>query len=206
MLYSGKNGWATPSYNPFLPTCGTLTDPVVHAQQRHRQKVPNDKRADPRAWEPKKVPRELQKILPDEAYNKEHQKYHAVDTIARLPDLCIFDILKFLPLQDLRRVACWSKFWREYSSDLYDEHYWREANKQHEKLLEIWYAADKMWGEHMLHYGTYVTLRVHSFRECYDNDQTMVNEAELVQAQETVAIPHRERSDPCRDDCSNIPR
>ena len=65
-----------------MPTCGTLTDPVAHAQQRHRQKVPNDKRADPRAWEPKKVPRELQKILPDEAYDKEHQKYHAVDTIA----------------------------------------------------------------------------------------------------------------------------
>lgn len=156
MLYSGKNGRATPSYNPFLPTRGTLTDPVAHAQQRQRQKVPNDKRADPSAWEPKKVPRELQKILPDEAYDKEHQKYHAVDTIARLPDLCIFDILKFLPLEDLGRVACWSQFWREYSSDLYDERYWREANKQREKLLEIWYAADKMWGDNVAKHYAYI--------------------------------------------------
>ena len=106
MLYSGKNGWAMPSYNPFLPTHRTLTNPVAHAQQRQRQKVLNDKCADLSAWEPKKVPRELQKILPDEAYNKEHQKYHAVDTIVQLPDLCIFDILKFLPLEDLRCVAC----------------------------------------------------------------------------------------------------
>ena len=148
MLYSGKNGLSKPSYNPFLPTRGTLTDPVACAQQRQRQKVPMDKRADPTAWEPKKVPKELQKILPDEAYDKEHQKYHVVDTIARLPDLCIFHILKFLPLHDLGRVACWSKFWREYSSDLYDERYWVDANKKRENLMEIWHAADKMWGEH----------------------------------------------------------
>ena len=93
MLYSGKNGLSQSSYNPFLPTRGTLTDPIAHAQQRQRQKVPNDRRTDPTAWEPKKVPRELQKILPDEAYDKEHKKYHPVDTIARLPDLCIFQIL-----------------------------------------------------------------------------------------------------------------
>ena len=56
MLYSGKNSLSKPSYNPFLPTQGMLTDPIACAQQRHRQKVPNDKRDDPAAWEPKKVP------------------------------------------------------------------------------------------------------------------------------------------------------
>ena len=73
-----------------------------------------------------------------------------------MPDLCIFNILKFLPLEDLRHVACWSKFWQEYSSDLYDECYWREANKQHEKLLEIWYAADKMWGDNVAKHYMYI--------------------------------------------------
>ena len=76
-MYSGKNGLSKPSYNPFLPTQGTLTDPIACAQQRHRQKVPNDKRDDPAAWEPKKVPRELQKILPNESYNKDKKKYQA---------------------------------------------------------------------------------------------------------------------------------
>ena len=156
MLYSGKNGLSKPSYNPFLPTRGTLTDPIACAQQRHRQKVPNDKRDDPAAWEPKKVPRELQKILPDESYNKDEKKYHMVDTIAKLPDLCIFQILKFLPLNDLGRVACWSKFWREYSADIYDERYWVEANKVREKMLDIWYAADKMWGDHVGRHYAYI--------------------------------------------------
>lgn len=156
MLYSGKNGLSKPSYNPFLPTRGTLTDPVAHALQRQRKRVPNDKRADPAAWEPKKVPKELLKILPEEAYNKEDQTYHVVDTIARLPDLCICHILQFLPVQDLGRVACWSKFWREYSADIYDERYWREANKVREKLMEIWMVADQMWADQVGKHYAYI--------------------------------------------------
>ena len=144
------------TYDPFLPTRGTLTDPVDHAQQRHRRKVQNSKWADEAPWEPKTVPNELLKILPEEAYDKETKKYHQVDTLARLPDLCIHHVLSLLTLHDLGRVACWSKFWKAYTSEMYDRRYWVEANKVREKLMGIWSIADRMWDDNVAHTYAYI--------------------------------------------------